>query len=118
MNVMIFWVCVAVCTVVYGAIIWSLVAYRKTKKHEASFHKSTAAEIAWTVIPLLIIIAMTIPAAKLLIRLYQSDTSEAEGRLVEPGRSQLVFENRNQHFLIAGIQPNSGHTGTLSQLPS
>ena len=118
MNVMIFWVCVAVCTVVYVAIIWSLVAYRKTKKHEASFHKSTAAEIAWTVIPLLIIIAMTIPAAKLLIRLYQSDTSEAEGRLVEPGRSQLVFENRNQHFLIAGIQPNSGHTGTLSQLPS
>jgi heme/copper-type cytochrome/quinol oxidase subunit 2 len=118
MNVMIFWVCVAVGTVVYGAIIWSLVAYRKTKKHEASFHKSTAAEIAWTVIPLLIIIAMTIPAAKLLIRLYQSDTSEAEGRLVEPGRSQLVFENRNQHFLIAGIQPNSGHTGTLSQLPS
>jgi len=118
MNVMIFWVCVAVGIVVYGAIIWSLVAYRKTKKHEASFHKSTAAEIAWTVIPLLIIIAMTIPAAKLLIRLYQSDTSEAEGRLVEPGRSQLVFENRNQHFLIAGIQPNSGHTGTLSQLPS
>jgi len=104
MNVMIFWVCVAVGTVVYGAIIWSLVAYRKTKKQEASFHKSTAAEIAWTVIPLLIIIAMTIPAAKLLIRLYQSEASEVEGRLVEQDRSQLVFENPGNHLLIEKIR--------------
>ncbi len=104
MNVMIFWVCVAVGTVVYGAIIWSLVAYRKTKKQEASFHKSTAAEIAWTVIPLLIIIAMTIPAAKLLIRLYQSDSADAEGRRVEQGQSQLVLKTSDDHFLIEEIQ--------------
>jgi cytochrome c oxidase subunit 2 len=111
MNVMIFWVCVAVGTVVYGAIIWSLVAYRKTKKQEASFHKSTAAEIAWTVIPLLIIIAMMIPAAKLLIRLYQSDTGETEGRLEQTGGSPLVFENQSQHVLIADIPANCRHTG-------
>ncbi len=104
MNVMIFWVCVAVGTVVYGAIIWSLIAYRKTKKQEASFHKSTAAEIAWTVIPLLIIIAMTIPAAKLLIRLYQSDSSEAEGRVVEQGQTQLVLKTPDDHLLIEVIQ--------------
>lgn len=71
-NVMIFWICVAIGIIVYAAIIWSLVAYRKNRKHEASFHKHTATEIAWTVIPLLIIIAMTIPAAKLLTRLYQN----------------------------------------------
>ena len=34
MNVMIFWVCVAIAAVVYAVIIWSLVAYRKTKKQE------------------------------------------------------------------------------------
>jgi len=78
-NVMIFWVCVVIGAVVYAAIIWSLVVYRKSKKQEASFHKSTAAEIAWTVIPLLIIIAMMIPAAKLLTRIYNSDSNSGLG---------------------------------------
>ncbi len=79
-NVMIFWVCVIIGAAVYTAIIWSLVVYRKSKKQEASFHKSTATEIAWTVLPLLIIIAMTIPAAKLLTRIYNNDSSNELGR--------------------------------------
>jgi len=83
-NVMIFWVCVAIGAIVYVAIIWSLVAYRKSRKQEASFHKNTATEIAWTVIPLLIIIAMTIPAAKVLTRFYQGETRAGEGRRMEP----------------------------------
>ena len=83
MNVLIFWVCVAIGTVVYAIIIWSLVAYRKSKEQDASFHKNTATEIAWTVIPLLIIIAMTVPAAKMLTRIYQGDDGGAVGQLVE-----------------------------------
>jgi heme/copper-type cytochrome/quinol oxidase subunit 2 len=95
MNVIVFWVCVAIAAVVYAAIIWSLMAYRKTKKQEASFHKNTATEIAWTVIPLVIIIAMTIPAAKVLTRLYKGDSSEVEGmhiELVEQRKQQIVLE--------------------------
>jgi len=76
MNVLIFWICVAIGTIVYAIIIWSLVVYRKSREQEDSFHKSTAAEIAWTVIPLLIIIAMTIPAAKLLTRIYQGGAND------------------------------------------
>lgn len=96
-NVVIFWVCVAIGTAVYAAIIWSLVAYRKSKKKEASFHKSTAIEIAWTVIPLLIIIAMTIPAAKLLSHIYNGDNgdnSDTIGLTVEPS------EQWHQVFLL------------------
>ena len=83
-NVLIFWVCVAIGAAVYAAIIWSLIAYRKSRKQEASFHKSTATEIAWTVIPLLIIIAMTIPAAKVLTRLYNSDNGNPVGMFAVP----------------------------------
>lgn len=83
-NVMIFWGCVAIGAIVYVAIIWSLVAYRRSKKREASFHKNTATEIAWTVIPLLIIIAMTIPAAKVLTRFYQGESRAGEDRGMEP----------------------------------
>jgi len=79
-NIMIFWVCVAIGSIVYAALIVSLVIYRKSNKKEFSFHKHTATEIAWTVIPLLIIIAMTIPAAKLLTRIYNGENN-AEGML-------------------------------------
>ena len=92
MNVMIFWVCVAIGSLVYAAIIWSLVAYRKTEKQKASFHKNTTIEIAWTVIPLLIIIAMTIPAAKVLIHLYRVENSEIEGRRTELVGQQLAIK--------------------------
>jgi hypothetical protein len=54
---------------------------------------------------------MTIPAAKLLIRLYQSDTGKTEGRLEQTGRSQLVIDNQSQHVLIANIPANCRHTG-------
>ena len=92
MNVMIFWVCVVIGAAVYVAIIWSLVAYRKSRKQEASFHKSTATEIAWTVIPLLIIIAMTIPAAKLLTRLYAGDGARGDiQEITVPERANLVM---------------------------
>ena len=88
-NVMIFWVCVAIGAAVYAAIIWSLLAYRKSKKQEASFHKSTATEIAWTVVPLILIIAMMIPAAKLLTRMYSTDV----GTIGEQPTSVLIAKD-------------------------
>lgn len=94
-NVMIFWVCVAIGAAVYVAIIWSLVSYRKSKKQEASFHKSTVIELAWTVIPLLIIIAMTIPAAKLLTRIYNGEGGNAlggAGVLATPQRGDVAMQ--------------------------
>ena len=88
-NIMIFWVCVAIGVVVYAAIIWSLIAYRKSKKQEVSFHKNTATEIAWTVIPLLIIIAMTVPSARLLTRIVEEDNG-SEGFQNEPASIQFA----------------------------
>lgn len=99
-NVIIFWVCVAIGAVVYAAIIWSLVAYRKSRNREASFHKHTATEIAWTVIPLIIIIAMTIPAANLLTDIVSGNTPDSENgfiELAEQERQQLVFTVKVSH---------------------
>ena len=87
-NLMIFWICVAIGIVVYAVIIWSLVAFRNSKKQEVSFHKHTATEKAWTVIPLLIIIAMTVPAAKLLTQLYP-EGGNAQG--VVPKISSIAY---------------------------
>jgi cytochrome c oxidase subunit 2 len=71
------WVCVAIFVVVFGVMIWSIIHHRKSKGHRASdFHESTAIEITWTIVPFLIIVALSIPATKMVVE--QKDTSNAD----------------------------------------
>lgn len=77
LHMLIYWVCVAIGVVVYGAILYSIIAHRKSKGREASqFHDSTAVEIVWTLVPLVILIAMAVPASQTLIKM--ENTSEAD----------------------------------------
>ncbi|MES2663675.1 MAG: cytochrome c oxidase subunit II [Pseudomonadota bacterium] len=74
---MMFWWCVGIGAVVFGAILYSVVAHRKRPDRTAAdFHENTFVEIIWTVIPFLILIVMAIPATKTLISMH--DTSESE----------------------------------------
>ncbi len=76
-HMIIFWVCVAIGIVVFGAMIYSMIAHRKSKGAVAAqFHESTLMEIVWTVIPIVILISMAIPATKTLLAM--EDTSNAE----------------------------------------
>ncbi len=62
---------------VFTAMFTSIVVHRKSKGYEpAKFTHSTKAEIAWTAIPILILIAMAIPATSVLIDM--EDTGGAE----------------------------------------
>lgn len=77
LHMTIFWVCVVIGTLVFGVMFYSMIVHRKSRGYKASnFHESTAVEVAWTVVPALILIVMAVPATKVLINLY--DTSEAE----------------------------------------
>jgi len=77
LHMIIFWICVVIGVVVFGVMFYSMIAHRKANGHKAAnFHESTAVEIAWTVIPALILIVMAVPATTALINLY--DTSDAE----------------------------------------
>ncbi len=71
------WICVAISVVVFGAMFYSIWKHRKSKgAKSANFHESTAVEIAWTVIPFIIVILLGIPATRMVIE--QKDTSNAE----------------------------------------
>lgn len=71
------WVCVAIGVVVFGAMFYSLFAFRKSRGAvAANFHENTTVEVVWTIIPFIILIAMAIPATKTLIDL--EDTSDSE----------------------------------------
>jgi len=73
LHMLIFGICVLIGIVVFGVIVWSLIHHRKSKGHEAAqFHESTKVEIAWTIVPFLILIAMAIPAARVMVNMEDS----------------------------------------------
>jgi cytochrome c oxidase subunit 2 len=77
LHMLIFWICVAIGTVVFGLMIYSIVKHRKSKGHKpADFHESTTVEILWTAAPFIILIGMAIPAAGTLIKM--EDTRNAD----------------------------------------
>ncbi len=70
LHMLIFWVCVVIAVVVFGAMFYSVFAHRRSRHPKpADFHESTTVEIVWTVIPFVILIAMAIPAASALIKM-------------------------------------------------
>jgi cytochrome c oxidase subunit II len=73
LHMLIFWICVIIGIGVFGAIFWSLIHHRKSAGHQAAqFHESTRLEIAWTLIPTLILIGMAWPATQTLIDMYDT----------------------------------------------
>jgi len=77
LHMKIFWWCVAIAVVVFGAIFWSILFHRKSRGYKAAtFHHSTIVEVVWTVIPFIILIAMAIPAAKTLIAMESTESAD------------------------------------------
>jgi len=58
-------------------LFYSIYAHRKSKGAvAATFHESTTVEIIWTIIPFIILVAMAVPAAKVLIAMEQHGDSD------------------------------------------
>jgi len=76
-HMIIFWICCVIGVVVFGAMIWSIINHRKSKGAVAAqFHESTTMEIVWTIIPIIILVSMAVPATKTLLAM--EDTSDAD----------------------------------------
>ncbi|NNG25612.1 cytochrome c oxidase subunit II [Telluria aromaticivorans] len=70
-------VCMVIFVAVFGVMFYSVFKHRKSLGHKpATFHESTAVEIAWTIVPFLIVIGMALPATKTVVAL--KDTSNAD----------------------------------------
>ena len=78
LHMEIFWVCVAIGVVVFGAMIWSMVAFRKSKGAiaDTTMVHNTQVEVVWTIVPVIILIAMAVPAARTLVEI--EDTSKTD----------------------------------------
>ncbi|MEM7054026.1 MAG: cytochrome c oxidase subunit II, partial [Pseudomonadota bacterium] len=73
---------------VFAAMFTSMILHRKSRGAEAAqFSHSTKAEVIWTVIPILILIVMAVPATIVLIEM--EDTSGAEMNIKVTGYQWL-----------------------------
>ncbi|MEC7250169.1 MAG: cytochrome c oxidase subunit II [Pseudomonadota bacterium] len=73
LHMLIFGICVAIGVVVFGVLFWSVYAHRKSRGQEAAqFHHSTKLEIAWTIVPTIILVLMAIPSTQVLIAMYDT----------------------------------------------
>jgi cytochrome c oxidase subunit II len=70
-------VCLVIFVAVFGVMFYSIFKHRKSKGAvSANFHESVAVEIAWTVVPFIIVIAMALPATKVVVAM--KDTTNAD----------------------------------------
>lgn len=78
LHMEILWVCVVIAVAVFGAMIYFVVRFRKSRGAvpDTSLLHSNKAELIWTVIPVVILVMMAVPAAKALIRIEDTRNSE------------------------------------------
>ena len=83
LHMLIFWICVVIGLLVFGVMFYSMYAYTKKKNPvPATFHENTKVELAWTIIPFLILIAMAVPASKTLQNIYDDEAGDINIQVV------------------------------------
>ncbi|MFT4825947.1 MAG: cytochrome c oxidase subunit 2 [Halioglobus sp.] len=79
LHMIILWICVIIGLLVFGVMFYSIYYHRKSRGvTPATFHESTTVEIAWTVVPFIILVVMAVPATKTLLEVYNFDDSELD----------------------------------------
>ena len=83
LHMLVFWVCVGIAVVVFGVMIYALVRFRHSQGAipDTTLVHSTRVEIIWTIIPVLILVAMAIPAAKVILMMEDTRNSELSIRV-------------------------------------
>jgi cytochrome c oxidase subunit 2 len=78
LHMTIFWICVAIGVVVFGVMAYAIVSFRKSKGAVAdtTMVHSTKAEIIWTIVPVLILVVMAVPATRTLIAIEDTRNTE------------------------------------------
>jgi cytochrome c oxidase subunit 2 len=69
-------VCAIIGVVVFGVMLYSLIYHRQARGFKpAKFHDNLRLEIVWSIIPLLILVGLAIPATRVLMRMDNTDDS-------------------------------------------
>src|SRR5580692_4486506 len=83
LHMEVFWICVGIAVAVFGVMIYALLKFRHSRgavPDTAMLH-STTVEVIWTVIPVVILVVMAIPAAKVILMMEDTRNSELSIRV-------------------------------------
>lgn len=79
LHMTIFYICLVIGFIVFAVMFWSIFHHRKSRGAKAAqFHGSVLVEVIWTLIPLLILVAMAIPATTTLTDMYDATESDLD----------------------------------------
>jgi len=79
LHMIILGICTVIGIGVFGVMFYSIIYHRKSKGVKpAHFHESTKVEIAWTVVPFIILIVMAVPATSTLLEVYDFDDADMD----------------------------------------
>ena len=99
-------ICLVIFVGVFGVMFYSIIKHRKSKGAKpANFHESTTVEIVWTVVPLIIVVLMALPATKVVVAMKDTSSSDltikATGMQWKWGYDYLKGEGEGLSFLSA-----------------
>ncbi|MBI1731736.1 MAG: cytochrome c oxidase subunit II [Gammaproteobacteria bacterium] len=122
LHMLIFYICCAIAAVVFGVMFWSIFNHRKSRGAVAAqFHHSTRAELIWTIIPIIILVGMAVPATKALVKMESTGDADMTIKVtghqwkwrydyVEPGFgffSALAADSNEARALRSGKDPGA-----------
>ena len=131
LHMLILSICVVIGIAVFGVMFYSIYHHRKSRGAvPAQFHESTKVEVAWTVVPFLILIGMAVPATSTLLDIYDVEDADMDimitgyqwkwkyEYLQEEGENVSFFSNlattqaeiynsvhKNEHYLLEVDEP-------------
>ena len=113
-------ICGVIFLAVFGVMFYSILKHRKSLGYKAAnFHESTTLEIAWTVVPFIIVILMALPATKTVVAMKDTSnadiTIKATGMQWKWGYDYLKGEGEGVAFLSALATPREQVRGEAAK---
>jgi len=105
LHMIVLWICVIIGILVFGAMIYSMFAHRKSKGVTAAqFSHSTTAEIIWTIIPIVILIIIAFPSTKALIKMEAPKQVDANGDFILDKNGKSIPIVMDMTIKVTGYQ--------------
>ena len=115
LHMIVLWICVVIGIIVFSAMFISIVLHRKSKGYEAAkFTHSTKAEIVWTIIPVLILVVIAVPATTALVNMEVAPETEMTVKITGfQWRWRYEYVEDDIEF-ISSLDPSSNAARRLS----
>ena len=118
LHTLIMWIIFGIFVVVFGFMTVAIIKHRKSVGHQAQqFHENTTVEIAWTIVPFVILIGMAYPATKTI--LAYKDTSNPDITIKATGYQwkwgyDYLNEGVSFYSNLADAAPATPHSAAAS----